>query len=480
MKKTYVASLPDHVGTFLDASRRISALGINITRLSYNKAVDSHTLFLEVSGTAEQIEKADKLLSEIGYLMGDDTDSSIVLLELRLKDEPGSAIPILELIREFNFNISYMSSQENGTEYQLFKMGLFVDSKEAINQFLVRAEGICPVRVIDYNHTEKNFDNTIFYRSFANGLAKCMDMDNAGRDDLLININLAMQLLDERGLSPYRTFDSISKFAEQLGIHRREGFVPRISEHRITESTEITLIEPPCGSNTAIIRSGSEYLFVDTGHACYKNEMLAIFRRLIPDFDTMPKHALITHADLDHCGLLPLFDRVDMSMKSKLCIESEFSGGGGFRELNPLHKPYIRICKKLTGYMPMNPAKANVICGDEKRPEGVLQPIGRYSFGDLNFEVYEGQGGHLPGEIVLIDYDHHLVFTGDIYLNFRGMTPEQATFNKYAPILMTSVDTDPALCRQERVAILQRLGAGDWQIFGAHGMKKDYKLKMVD
>ena len=86
MKKTYVASLPDHVGIFLDTSRRISALGINITRLSYNKAVDSHTLLLEVSGTPEQIEKADKLLSEMGYLMADDSDSSIVLLEIRLKD----------------------------------------------------------------------------------------------------------------------------------------------------------------------------------------------------------------------------------------------------------------------------------------------------------------------------------------------------------------------------------------------------------
>ena len=62
----------------------------------------------------------------------------------------------------------------------------------------------------------------------------------------------------------------------------------------------------------------------------------------------------------------------------------------------------------------------------------------------------------------------------------KGMTPEQAAYNRYAPTLMSSVDTDTDLCRRERFAILQRLGAGDWQIFGAHGMKKDYKLKMVD
>ncbi|MBQ4089012.1 MAG: Zn-dependent hydrolase [Clostridia bacterium] len=480
MKKTYVTTMPDHVGAFLQASRRISELGINITRVSYNKAVDMHTLFLEVSGAPEQIDQADRSLSEIGYLRSDDSDRSIVLLECRLRDEPGSVLRILELIREFNFNISYMSSQENGTPYQLFKMGLFVENREAINEFLVRAEDICAVRVIDYNHTEKNFDNSIFYQTYANGLAACMDIGPVGREELLINTNLAMQVLDERGLSPYRTFDSISRFAEMLAQHRGDAFSPRISEHRITDNTSITLIEPPCGSNVAIIKSGSEYLFVDTGYACYREEMLAIFRRLIPDFDSMKKHALLTHADVDHCGLLPMFDQVDMSLKSKLCIEAEYGGGDGFREQNPLHRPYIRICKTLTGLVPMDPKNINVICGDSERPETPIMPVGRYSFGDLDFEIYEGQGGHLPGEIILIDYAHKLVFTGDVYVNLKGMTAEQAAYNQYAPILMTSVDTDPKLCRQERNEVMQRLGAGDWQIFGAHGMKKDYKLKISE
>ena len=46
MKKTYITTMPDHVGAFLKASRCIAALGINITRVSYNKAVDMHTLFI--------------------------------------------------------------------------------------------------------------------------------------------------------------------------------------------------------------------------------------------------------------------------------------------------------------------------------------------------------------------------------------------------------------------------------------------------
>ena len=478
MKKTYVTTMPDHVGAFLEAGRCMSDLGINITRVSYNKAVDTHTLFIEVNGTEEQLQQADRRLAEIGYLRSDDGGRSIVLLEFRLKDEPGSVVRVLELIHEFNFNISYMSSQENGSDYQLFKMGLFVEKQESIEQFVQRAGMICGVRVIDYNHTEKTFDNSIFYQTYASGLAACMDISGEGREELLINVNLAMQVLDEQGLSPYRTFDSISRFAELLAKHRGEAFAPRISEHAITDQTKIILIEPPCGSNTAIIKSGGEYLFVDTGYACYEEEMLRIIREIIPGFDGMKKRALITHADVDHCGLLPLFDEVYMSRESADSIAAEYGSGDGLRERNPLHKPYIRICKTLTGLTPVNPEKIRVICRRQKDQNRAVEAVGEFSFGELNFDIYQGKGGHLPGEIVLVDYEHKIAFTGDVYVNLKGMTAEQAAYNQYAPILMTSVDTDPALCRKERDAVLQRLGVGEWQIFGGHGMKKEYGVHL--
>ncbi len=476
MKKTYVTTLPDHVGAFLQASRCFGSLGLNITRVSYNKAVDTHTLFVEAEGTPEQLQKADEKLKEIGYLQSDDPGRSIVLLEFKLRDVPGGITDVLELIQKFNFNISYMSSQENGTDYQLFKMGLFVESPKRIDDFLAQAEKLCAVRVIDYNHAEKNFDNSIFYRSYAEGLTQRMGMTDEARQELLINVNLAMQVLDEQGLSPYRTFDSISRFAELLMLHRGGAFSPRVTVHPVSEHTRMILIEPPCGSNTVILQSGDETLFIDTGYACYREEMLTLFRKLVPNFDAMPKRAFVTHADLDHCGLLPLFDSVTMSAKSAECIRLEFAGEDGFRERNPLHRPYIKICKTLTGYRPMDPAKISVIGGDLLPQTVPLKAIGEFVFGEMRLEVLEGQGGHLPGELVLIDYEHKIVFTGDVYVNLKDMTPEQAEYNRYAPILMTSVDTDSEVCARERDEVMQRLGVGEWRIFGAHGMKKDYRV----
>ena len=94
----------------------------------------------------------------------------------------------------------------------------------------------------------------------------------------------------------------------------------------------------------------------------------------------------------------------------------------------------------------------------------------------MHFEVYEGAGGHLPGENILIDYKNKVVFSGDVFINLKGMTPEQTAYNKCAPVLMTSVDTDPAMCAAERRAMLERLGKGDWRIYGAHGAKYEYTV----
>ena len=64
MRKPYATSMPNHIGAFLKASKCFAALGIKITRVSYDKSVDSHMLFLDVEGTEEQLRKA--LLQRLG------------------------------------------------------------------------------------------------------------------------------------------------------------------------------------------------------------------------------------------------------------------------------------------------------------------------------------------------------------------------------------------------------------------------------
>ena len=477
MKKTYITTMPDRIGAFLKACECFAELGINIKRVNYNKAIDSQTLFIDVEGDEEKLALADKKLAEIGYLQEDQRDVRIILLEFELLDVAGSGTALFSLINEFNFNISYLSSHGESTYSQLLKVGLFVDDEVRLEEFIRRAETLCNVRVLDYNHSEKVYDNSIFYRSFVSGIAKMMDLSDEVKEALTVNVNLAMQMLDEEGTSPHKTFKSINRCAEMLSMYRGDAFVPRIARHTITDKTEIITIEPPCGSNTTIILSGGEVLFVDCGYALYHDEMLALLRVLLPDFDSMHKRILLTHSDFDHCGLLPIFDEIIASKKSAECLRMEYEVDDGFREMIPLHKPYVEICKILSMYKPPHPDR---VTGIWERPEGsdeLLVEVGCFSFGDLHFSIYEGKGGHVLGETVLIDREHKIAFTGDIYINVHGMTPEQTEYNRYAPILMTTVDTDPKLSALERKALMEILGEGNWQIFVGHGYKKDLTIE---
>ena len=477
MKKTYATSLPDHIGAFLKASRCFAALGINITRVSYDKAVDAHMLFLDVEGTPDQLRMADAALERIGYLQDIADESSIVLLEFDLRDRPGAANAVLKLIHEYGFNISYINAQGGETAFRQFRVGIYVEDQDRVTEFLEQAQQRGNVRGIEYNPSARAYDNSIFYSTFVRGVSRLLDLDSEQKQKLLVYSNLAMQTLDQQGLSPYRTFDSISKFAELLSKHRGEGFQPRITTHTITDKTDILLIEPPCGSNTALIRSGGKILCIDSGYARYRQETLAIIRSLIPDFDTTPKRLLLTHADPDHTGLMEDFDEILVSARSAEDLSAQAQGEDCLREENPLHRPYLYICKLLTGYVPVRPERLVIPWPRHPELREPLTQIGFFDVEDLHFEVYEGKGGHLPGEIVLIDYDHNIAFTGDVYINLKGLIPAQAEHNQYAPILMTSVDTDPRLCADQRKAILRRLGVGSWRIFGAHGAPKEYPVK---
>ena len=136
----------------------------------------------------------------------------------------------------------------------------------------------------------------------------------------------------------------------------------------------------------------------------------------------------------------------------------------------------LNICKLITGYKTAKKQTLTALWNKSTLTEPIEQ-IGFYKIGELKFEVYEGQGGHLLGEIILIDYEHKIAFTGDVFVNLKDLTPKQSEYNRYAPILMTSVDTDSKLCAMERNAVLQRLGVGKWSVFGGHGQKKDYQTK---
>ena len=454
IRKTYITKMPDQAGAFLLAGRIISAAGGNIVRVNYNRAVDTHTLFIEVAADEAQHALIEQKLRECDYLAAEgDNDRQILMIVLKLPDVPGTVLPVLEVLGKYNVNISYISSQENGTGWQHFKMGLLIENTGEITRLMDEISRICEIRILDYEVTDRLLDGTVFYITFANEMRTILDLDQTQTNDVLVWANQIMQRLDEDGQPVIRTFDYIRRFAQFVRSRKGEHFNAQISGFSPAPGLMIYTIEPPCGSNTHILRYKDELLFVDSGFACYREEMLALFRAHIPDFDSLRRRCVITHADVDHSGLLDLFETVYMS---RSCYENyvlEHRGERNYRESNPLHEPYCRLSKLISEYAPPPLERCTVI--GEKTDDALFTRIGTIPFGEWEFQVFEGRGGHIRGECAIVCEELKLIFSGDIYVNIRGFSAEQREFNSYAPFLMTGVESIPALSKENREYLLK-------------------------
>ena len=450
MRRTFITRLPNKAGAFLKATRIVAQSGANITRVSYNKAVDLHVLFLEVSGSQAQLDTIAVRLNDVGYILNEDNPGRTILLEFHLPNVPSAVLPVLELIDSFNFNITYMSGQENDTDHQDLKVGIYIQDPAQTKVFLDRAAKLCEMRVLNYDKSQKVLDNTVFYLSFAHQLASTLHLPQEDMDALIADSNLLMQHLDEKGEAPHKTFSYIGKIAEMLHSFKGENFRARISQRSLFGGFTMHIIEPPCGGNTYMREKTRKRRVSDGGCPCYKDEMLKIFRSLFPNFDNMERTLIVTHADIDHCGLHDLFDTFYVNEETRLNFALQNNGLPDLREQNRICAPYNRICKLMTGYTPPDMHTLRVIEHTEPASDAPISPRGTLEFEGLTLRVFDGNGGHFKGEIVLVDDAHRIVFSGDIMVNIKGFSKEQYDFNLLAPYLMTTVNLDSRRAAAER------------------------------
>lgn len=469
MTKTYITQMPDKAGAFLKASRIIAAAGGNITRVSYNKAVDLHMLFLEVTAAPGQLDTISEKLREIGYMLDDNTPGQTILLEFRLQNVPSAVLPVLELIDSFHFNITYLSAQGADDDFHSFKIGIYISDPARIKAFLDAASKLCELKILNYDKSRKILDNTVFYLSFASQLSALLNLGKDDENALIADANVIMQFLDERNEAPYKTFSYIGKFAKTLHDFAGSAFRPKITRRTLRDGFTLHMIDPPCGSNTYILEKNGKLLFIDCGFACYREEMLQILRGIFPDFDRMERILIPTHPDIDHCGLITLFDRVYVSETGRLNFALENNSLPDFREQNALHAPYCRISKILTKYTPPEMDTIFLIERTKEKDGMPVSPLGTFEFEGMKFDVFEGKGGHTKGEIVLVNEENRLVFSGDIVVNIRGFSKEQAAFNTLAPYLMTSVNLDSPLAAEERIYLTEKFSPADYTYCCGHG-----------
>ena len=131
---------------------------------------------------------------------------------------------------------------------------------------------------------------------------------------------------------------------------------------------------------------------------------------------------------------------------------------------------YDTLARIVTDYIPPKKEYLEII-GDGNGQDN-LNKIKDLKFGDLVLEIYEGKGGHMPGETIILCREPKLLFTGDIYVNSKHLTPEMEDFNKILPFLQTHVEADPDILpgiRTRLGMLMDEVGRKGMIVCAGHG-----------
>lgn len=161
MVKSFMTNMPDQCGAFLAASRIIERHQGNIVRVSYNKAVDAHALFLDVEADDAVLSAIEGELNQAGFLKSV-PHAKIILAQFDVPDHPGAVVPILEVLNRHHVNISYISSQSNDSGHASLKMGLYIEEPGVMDTLLRELSALCPVQILSYDSGEKSWIRPCF------------------------------------------------------------------------------------------------------------------------------------------------------------------------------------------------------------------------------------------------------------------------------------------------------------------------------
>ena len=459
-RKSFVTSMPDKSGTFLRAAKIIASQDGNIVRVSYNKAVDLHMLFIDVQAPSDKLRKIEEALLQLGYINDKITEIRVIEVSVKIPDMSGAVIPVLEIFSKYDINISYMNSYSDSKSFQDFKFGLLIENPEIIKTLLDNISAIYPVDIIECESSEENLDNTVFYIRLANRMQELLGLSQDKTMEFISESNRIFQVLQSEGEKAGKVFDYIHRFADFVSSYRGDNYKTNIQKIQVSGNVMLYSIQPYCGSNTYILASADELVLIDTGYAIYADELLNEIVKLIPDWESRTKKVYITHADIDHCGLLNKFSDAEIFVneKSAESFQKQFDLLPDSREQTELHMGYSKISRIISGYAAPDVSKLTILDNGTPREHSSFIPIANMKIDDLTFTILEGSGGHIYGEMIFVSRETGIVFTGDILVNINGFSKERAEFNSLAPYLMKSVNLNSEKARRMRQQAMAIIG----------------------
>jgi glyoxylase-like metal-dependent hydrolase (beta-lactamase superfamily II)/ACT domain-containing protein len=469
-KYSFIARMPDRPGSLQRAAEIIKRYGGNINRIQYSRCIDPSTVFFEVTASPEEFISVQYELAAIGYLQTGLPAISFLKFHAHLPHAPGALSDFLGLTTEAGANIAHIDFDDSGKHPDRLTVSLSLEESGKVEVLLNALKSRYPLEILDYDTTGNTLDETVFYICFAQRLRT---MIGSAEDPFLLallqDINHIVQELTNRGEDPLQVFASIIEVGETLNRTSGEGFYADVQRIEVTPEMTLFCFQLPGGGNIFLFETPDEAMMVDTGYGVYYPDVIEMFRHYGIGDGTKLKQIVITHADADHCGAGGFYDvPAFMHRGTEAIIRSQNRATGSPSESSILEAVYTTIINLFSRFNP--PENYTLFDRPSGEKRGIFPVLGRFSFGGLTFEVLEALGGHIQGLVYLFCPSAGLLMTSDTVINFGSLTEARKKYNSLADFLVTSVNVDSGVARQER-RDLQEIAAGVDAAFAGTGRR---------
>lgn len=463
---SFIACMPDIPGALYRAAEIITRYEGNINRIQYDRRIDIHTVFFEVTAAPQAYEKIREELEKIGYLQTSLQPVAFLKFHVYLPNCPGALSDFLNYITSSKSNITFLDFDDRGQHPERLVVGLHIDNPNMIDALLNQLKSRYRLDILEYDTTGEKLDDTVFYLRLAQKLRSFIgSTEDTFLMRFLHDINHITQELSNLQKDPVEVFENILKVGDCLNRTSGDNFYADIQRVKIKDDTELFCFQLPCGGNIYLFDIPSERIMIDTGYGIYFQDIVNMFQHYGLGNLSQLKRIYITHADADHCGAAGYFPAPSYLNRETLLITRETSRAYGSSSqgciLEEVYTKIINLFSKFTP--PANTVIFPEIALSEEKIEkrGSFPVIARFRVGDLEFEALAGMGGHMHGEVFYFCPEEGLLFPEDAMINFKSLSPDRTEYNVLADYLMTSVNVDSKLAREERQALLSLISDTD-------------------
>jgi glyoxylase-like metal-dependent hydrolase (beta-lactamase superfamily II) len=472
------ACLPDRPGSIAGLAGDIAGVGGNISLFHYDRAADAHRVSVEVHlPSAEAVDSLLRVLGEGKGLSplppsesGDEvavTDlDGILEIKVRLVNEPGWLAAFAAVVARLGSNLTYMIYDEGADPFSAV-MALVAPGTAGIDRLLEAlnerhysyrvtyrgGQGDEADRVIGLKLVERYFIRlrALLPESDVDEIRGLVESSRDLHQDLI-------GFYREAGndLPAADVFETVLSFAARARGNTGDKFVLREMEPIDLGGAELLGFRLPTSENVYLVRHGDELTMIDAGHGIYFADLTRCWERMGLDPSRI-RRILATHPDTDHIGAAGYFEEaygteVWMHPAGDEIISQMNRGLGAPEKIRKLNRYYTRLSVAFTACRfpghPRHFETGDLGCAGAFRIADVVLA------GPLRFEVLESRGGHVRGQVFLLERKAGLLFTSDYLLNTGSLSPDERSQLGIYRSMVINPNDDPALYRDECADLL--------------------------